>query len=275
MEAHGATSAVTTTLGIDLASKAKNTALCWIGWESGRAWVTGLLKGVDEDGVTRLDDDLLISAMSRPWRGLPAPSKIAIDAPLGWPVDFVRGVGDLAAWPVGLGGEHDRLERRATDHWIHETTGKQPLSITTDRIAYAAMRAAALIAHCERTLATQIDRTGVTGVICEAYPDPAIRRFGIWPDDAGPRESYKGDARPLRKLIITRLVQAAPWLELPAEQRRACADSDDCLDALVCALVARASERGLTLPPPDGLEHEARSEGWIHLPDPTALQNLA
>jgi hypothetical protein len=276
MEADAAAPSVTSTLGIDLASQPKNTALCWIGWEPGRAWVAGLLKGVDDDGVTPLDDELLISAMSRPWRGFPAPSKVAIDAPLGWPVDFVRGVGDLAAWPVGVGGERDRLERRATDHWIRRTTGKRPLSVTTERIAYAAMRAAGLLAHCEALLTVQIDRTGVMGLICEAYPDPAIRAFGIWPDDAGPRESYKGDARrPLRERIIVRLLKAAPWLELSAEQRQACADSDHCLDALVCALVARASERGLTLPPPDKLEHEARSEGWIHLPNHTALQNLA
>jgi Protein of unknown function (DUF429) len=276
MEADVETHSVTSTLGIDLASQPKNTALCWMGWEPGRAWVAGLLKGVDQDGVTLLDDELLISAMSHPQRGLPAPSKIAIDAPLGWPVDFVRGVGDLAAWPVDVGGKRDRLERRATDHWILQTTGKRPLSVTTDRIAYAAMRAAALLAHYEATHTAQIDRTGVAGPICEAYPDPAIRQFGIWPDDASPRESYKGKARrPLRERIIARLLQAAPWLELPAEQRQACADSDDCLDALVCALVARAGERGLTLPPPAGLEHEARLEGWIHLPHPAALQNLA
>lgn len=266
---------MTTTLGIDLASQPENTALCWIEWKLGRGRVAGLLKGVDEDGATRLDDELLISAMSRSRHGLPAPSKVAIDAPLGWPVDFVRGVADLAAWPLGLGGSRDRLERRATDHWIHQTTGKQPLSVTTDRIAYPAMRAAALLTHCKKTLAAPVDRTGITGLICEAYPDPAIRSFGLWPDDAGPRESYKRNARVLRENIVARLVQNAPWLELSAEQRQACMDSDDCLDALVCALVARACERGMTLPPSESLEHEARLEGWIHVPNHSALQNLA
>jgi hypothetical protein len=60
---------------------------------------------------------------------------------------------------------------------------------------------------------------------------------------------------------MTRLVQVAPWLELSAEQRRACADSDDCLDALVCALVARASERGLTPRHPTGssTRHDPRA----------------
>jgi hypothetical protein len=46
------------------------------------------------------------------------------------------------------------------------------------------------------------------------------------------------------------------------------ADEDDYLDALICALVARAAELGLTYEPKPGVESElAEVEGWIHLPD--------
>jgi Protein of unknown function (DUF429) len=264
---------MTVTLGIDLASQPKNTAMCWIEWEPGRASVTKLFRGTTDDNRVWLDDEFVASAMCGGSRGLPAPSKIAIDAPLGWPVDFVKGVTDLALWPVKLGDNRTRLERRATDHWVHQTTGKLPLSVTTDRIAYPAMRAAGLIAHCAARLAP-VDRTGLAGVICEAYPDPAIRRLGLWPADAGPRESYKADAPGLRERIMIQLAQSASWLEISAAHQRACIESDDCLDALMCALVARGAERGLTIPPPDGLKREAASEGWIHVPQPGALPHL-
>ncbi len=248
-------------------------AMCWITWEPrGRAMVTRLLRARTGDRQRELDDDFLLEAMLGAAPDSFAPSKVAIDSPLGWPVDFVRGVAEPAEWPVAPGGDRSRLERRATDHWVRATTGKNPLSVTTDRIAYPAMRAAGLLAH--GAFAGEIDRTGVTGVVCETYPDPAIRRFGLWPADAGPRDSYKRDARHVRTGIILQLLAAAPWLEIGDEHCRACTESDDCLDALVCALVARAVELGLTDRPPAALRDQAQLEGWIHLPQPEALSRL-
>jgi hypothetical protein len=50
--------------------------------------------------------------------------------------------------------------------------------------------------------------------------------------------------------------------------------SDDCLDALLAALIARAAVRGLTVrPAPDDLEL-AREEGWIALPLADSLARL-
>jgi hypothetical protein len=259
--------AVTATVGIDLASRPQSTAMCVVTWEPGRARVGAL--------VTDVDDDLLVAVLEGRSAEAPKPSKEAVDAPLGWPVDFVRGVSDPAAWPVPIAGDRRRLERRATDHWVHEREKKQPLSVTTDRIGYAAMRAAGLLAHLAAANGERIDRSGVSGLVCETYPDPALRRLGLWPDDAGPRASYKhGAGAPLRGQIVERLGRLAPWLELRPELAQACVASDDCLDALVCALVARAAERALTDPPPQLLEAEARVEGWIHLPQPGALNGL-
>lgn len=265
---------VTATLGVDLASQSQNTALCAIEWEPRRATVTTLLKGFAPDGVTPLHDKLLVSAMRGLWGGLPAPSKVAIDAPLGWPVDFVRGIFDLADWPVGIDNNRRRLERRATDHWVHDTAKKQPLSVTTDRIAYAAMRAAGILSHYVQISDEEIDRSGATGLVCEAYPDPSIRLLGLWPDQYGARVSYKGNASDVREAVVQRLGTQAPWLELAPEHRLACVASDDCLDALICALVARATERSLTVDPPPELAAEAAAEGWIRLPEPHCLEEL-
>lgn len=257
---------MTATLGVDLASQAKNTAVCAIDWSADEASVCALFKGTDAGG-TPLHDKLIVSAMRGLWGDLPAPSKVAIDAPLGWPVDFVRAISDLGSWPNGLDEKPRRLVRRATDYWVHEATSKLPLSVTTDRIAYAAMRASGLLAHYAATFDDAVDRSGMAGLVCETYPDPAIRRLGIWPGDVGARDSYKGQADGLRESIVRLLRERAPWLHLTSEQERACIDSDDCLDALVCALVARAAERDLTDKPPPRLRHEAEREGWIHLPN--------
>ncbi len=243
-----------------------------IAWLPHRAHVAALWRGRDSAGAA-LRDDALVAAM-RGVGELPRPSKVAIDAPLGWPVDFVRGVADPAKWPVKIDESRARLERRATDHWVHATTGKQPLSVSADRIAYPAMRAAGLLAHYVRAFNEPIDRSGLTGLICESYPDPAIRCFGIWPHSAGRRDSYKGDARDVREGILDELAARAPWLSLSDAERRACLEFDDCLDALICALTARAAERRKTIAPPAELADEARLEGWIHLPEASCLSTL-
>ena len=53
-------------------------------------------------------------------------------------------------------------------------------------------------------------------------------------------------------------------------------DSDDVLDALVCALLARAvQQEGGTLWPAPGEQTDlARTEGWIHLPMDARLGRL-
>jgi hypothetical protein len=236
-----------------------------IEWAPDHARVVALLRGWD-DGATPLHDKLIVTAMRGLWGDLPTPSKVAIDAPLGWPIDFVRATAEPASWPVGLDGDRKRLERRATDYWVHDFASKLPLSVTTDRIAYAAMRAAGVLAHYAATFDESIDRSGMTGLVCETYPDPAIRKLGLWPQDAGARDSYKGDAQALRGKIVRRLVEGAPWLQISPMHQEACIESDDCLDAVVCALVARAAERRQTVEPPAELTDEAQVEGWIHLP---------
>lgn len=265
---------VSATLGIDLASQPKNTALCAIEWDGRSATVLSVLRGRAADAVTPLHDKLLVSAIHGIWGGLPRPTKVAIDAPLGWPIDFVRGVSDPVKWPVGIDNERGRLERRATDHWVHRATGKLPLSVTTDRIGYAAMRAAGLLVHYSEISGETVDRTGEEGRVCEVYPDPAIRAFDLWPEGYPARQSYKGDASSLRAAILHNLEARAPWLALDVEQRAACTDSDDCLDALMCALIARAVEVGQTAGPPPELVQEAVAEGWIRLPTPGALDRL-
>ena len=67
------------TLGVDLASQARKTAACLIRWDGGSAHVEYLKIGLE-------DPDLLDCSGARTRR----PDKIGIDAPFGWPGDFVQ-----------------------------------------------------------------------------------------------------------------------------------------------------------------------------------------
>jgi hypothetical protein len=68
---------------------------------------------------------------------------------------------------------------------------------------------------------------------------------------------------------MLRAVEEGLGLVLPEPVRSTCADSHDHLDALLCALVARAVLVGDTRWPRTADERAAaRQEGWIHLPGP-------
>jgi hypothetical protein len=258
------------TLGIDLASQAENTAVCGLLWHADRVDVTLLERGRDAGGP--LDDDRLLALMLEPPAG---PAKIGIDAPLGWPVAFVRAVADVDAWPLSTEVDQVALVRRRADRWIHTETGKVPLSVSTDRIAYPAMRAVRLLRRLREASGAEIDRTGMTGPVCEVYPDTAVTRFGLRPAGAR-RLSYKGDAgRGVREGMLATLAERAPWLALSEHQRRDCIAFDDHFDALVAALLTRSVQLGLTHPPPAEMAADASLEGWIHLPQPDGLIALA
>ena len=70
------------TLGIDLSSQPKSTAICLLAWSVGRADVLALWRGTDPAGRP-LSDSVLIELMTGSAANLPAPVKVAIDAPLG------------------------------------------------------------------------------------------------------------------------------------------------------------------------------------------------
>lgn len=260
------------TLGIDLASQPERTALALISWSDVGAEVVTLVRG--GGNAETLHDKRLVSAM----RGLAyegeAPTKVAIDAPFGWPEPFVAAVvahqhGD--GWPDGIDNPRAKYERRSTDLHVKRETGKLPLSVSTDRIAYCAMRCAVLLADLARFVGNDgVARDG-SGLVAEVYPDPALRRWlpALWENAS--KDSYKGktDTALRRRVVLVEGLLAACGgrLSLSEADRAACIQFDDCLDAVVCALLARAAELGQTeLPISDEDRRLARLEGWIHLP---------
>jgi predicted nuclease with RNAse H fold len=224
------------TLGVDLASSPSGTAACVIRWEERTARVEHLRAGVDDDELRRLVADA---------------DKVGIDVPFGWPDAFVASVSAhhwMDAWPRF---ENADLRLRRTDEFVWRQTRRQPLSVSADRLAVPAFRAARLLSEW------QADRTGA-GRFVEVYPRAARARFELG-----------------RTRSIEELHERAPWLTLAPDHQTACEQNDDCFDALISALVARASALRLCEPIPDDLLEAARREGWIALPLVASLDQLA
>jgi predicted nuclease with RNAse H fold len=230
-------------VGIDLAAQPAGTAACRLVFGEHEARVEVLRAGLTDDDLDALRDGARV---------------VGIDSPFGWPRAFARAVGAWSAgeeWPAGA--EARDLRFRATDRDVQRRTGLWPLSVSTDRIGVCAFRCAALL-----------DRWGVwdragAGGVAEVYPAAALRWWAL------PSRGYKASdpgAPEVRAGLVAELRARCPWLVLDDEQAAACAATHDLLDALVCALLARAVDAGATTPPPAELAALAREEGWIHVP---------
>jgi predicted nuclease with RNAse H fold len=238
------------TLGIDLAAQPKNTSACLIGWDPRRATVIELR--------SNLDDEALLEMIG-------GADKVGIDAPLGWPDDFVDAIAahrDLLGWP-GRGQDQDayrfHLSFRATDRRLISEGVRRPLSVSTDLIGVVAMRAAFLLDRLA-ALGQPVDRAG-TGKLVEVYPAPAL---GTWGINAVGYKSSAGAAR--LPELLAEVERRLGRLDLDARQRALAESDHNSFDALVCSLVARSSALGLTAGPPAELANRAVREGWIHIP---------
>ena len=238
-------------LGIDLASRPRDTAACVLRFSGGEAHIQTLAKNLD-------DDDLLDLAAET--------DVIAIDAPFGWPEEFVELVtAHHAGRPCAPDWEDADVRRelrlRRTDRWVWARgfSGRPPLSVSTDLIAMPALRCTGLLGRLGVT-----DRTG--GRVVEAYPAAAL---AVWTGVSG---GYKGKSGASRRAELAAALEAeAPWLTVPPEA----VEDDDNLDAMVTALIGRAHALGRTHPVPDQYQREALREGWIAVPREDTLAGLA
>ena len=158
---------MTRTLGIDLAAQDADSAYCVIEWDAGRATP-------DVPVMPASDGQLLREMHAADW--------IGVDAPFGWPDDFVAAVSgyhDRGSWPDAVPSA--LLRHRETDRLVHavvaERTGKSlwPLSVSSDRIAVCAWRCARLLSRYAHETGTSLDRLGVPDAQDGARPAGADR----------------------------------------------------------------------------------------------------
>jgi predicted nuclease with RNAse H fold len=237
------------TVGVDLAADPKRTAVAMVEWVGRDARLIDLLTEADDDAIL----ELALQA-----------DKTGIDCPLGWSDDFVEFVNAHHTGRVPMttvdATARTPLRYRATDLFLIEQKLGRPLSVSSDLIGVCAMRAAGLLAAMSKN-GIEVDRSGVRGGVAETYPAAAIRHWGL------AQGGYKGTANATTlSAMVTTLKRRLPQLDLVAYER-ACRTSDDAFDALMCALVARATTQyRCTVPIPRGLTQRARREGWIAVP---------
>lgn len=240
------------TLGIDLASQRAKTAACAVDWIDGVATVALVELGVDDRRALDLMTDVDV---------------VGIDGPFGWPVPFVDLMrnhhGFVAGTEEWTPARRDALRFRRTDHLVRERLGRWPLSVSSDRIAIAAMRCAGLLDNLG-----VVDRSG-SGQVVEVYPAAALKSWGF---RSG---GYKGIANRANLAgLLADLLSTCPWLDVTAEARERFARSDHAFDALVAAIVARAAVIGRTQRPEGDDRALALTEGWIAVPEPGSLDAL-
>ncbi len=234
--------------GIDLAAAAAATATATVHWIGGRARLLSLRLGVDDAALL----DLVGSA-----------ARTGIDCPLGWPVAFVDFLDRQRRRAIEL-PEVDTVAGRAAILYrrtdlVCQAGGDRPLSVAADRIAHPALRAAGLLAALAGR-GVDVDRAG-RGAVVETYPAAALRQWGL------AFRAYKRPANaPARHELVGALLRAVPWLSVADDDRDLLVRSDDAVDAVVCALVARASLLGLVRRPAPQDAEIAAIEGWIAVP---------
>lgn len=246
------------TVGIDLASQDDRTAACVIDWGADGGRVTKLVP----NGVS--DTDIVHFAL--------AADKVGVDVPFGWPIAFAEAVARHsidASWPVEyLHAENKAMCYRATDRRVRDLVSLNPLSVSSDRIALPAMRAAALMSRLDER--APLDGTGR---FVEVYPAAALRRWGLtWKG----YKDQKPENRVRREGLVRNLLDATRgWLAVESGEVAALIEDDNALDAFVAALITRAATLGLVEPIPDVDRVAAGREGWIAIPLPGSLSGLA
>lgn|GEM_PF-237182 len=174
---------------------------------------------------------------------------IAMDSPLGWPMDLAPSLGSHRAGMV-IAVEANRLFRRITDDEIKRRLGKRPLDVGADRIARTAVAALKLLDEMRRDAGRAIP---LAWAPVEAEP---WRLIEVYPAATRIAHGSKGKGGSIEGL--DKLLDCSAVLDIVRE-------SVDAADACVCALAAADFRLDRAVPPLD--QETAETEGWIWAPD--------
>lgn len=236
-------------LGIDAAVDPRNTGYAIAMSDAGNWRIDAISTGTR---TTDLADQ--ITAQLHPGR----PTLLAIDAPLGWPRPLSE---SLARHRPGepLDANPATAFARQTDRFVREKTGLKALDVGADRIARTAAAALALIERLRATTGQPLPllaspESAAAGGLIDVYPAATLKQRGL------PFRQYKKpEANPLRHQIAEAI---EPEIDL-GQARKACIDSDHCLDAVLCVLTGIDFLEGRCHIPTGPYWQQ---EGWIWFP---------
>lgn len=181
---------------------------------------------------------------------------LAIDAPLGWPLQLA---GSLSSHQAGatINTSPNDMFRRETDRFIQREIGKTPLDVGADRIARTAHAALGILGEIRILTGAAIPlawgHDSVSGVAAiEVYPAATLVVHGFR------STGYKKPPQVGERIEI--LSQLEGVMELPADTAQM-KNNADVLDAVVCLLAAKDFLDGRAMEPVD-LDLAVR-EGWI------------
>ena len=249
----------TLTYGVDLSTNPRKTGLVAIRWGGGTpGLVTEARVGATRDelieGIARSDEEKAV------W---------AVDVPFGWPDGFSEfltrhrnGPTALAPGEGSPGTPWTGIAFRETDRAARKDGAG--INVSFDKLGATAAAWSVVEYGLQQLTRIDLDRSGLTGRVVETWPTAAWRN---WDFDSRPASKAAWEAT-RERLVGERVIYVG-------EHEQALSGSEHIRDALACALVARARALGLTLGPSSNVVDRARREGWIHLPRPRTLGELA
>ena len=234
-------------LGIDCASQLKNTGFSIGIYKKGQLIIKDALVG---SKFFSLEDVVL------KWFNPYEINLIAIDAPLGWPMDMALNLNNHFAGQL-LDIEANQMFRRETDRFVKRKTNKQPLDVGADKIARAALAGLKLIGDISSIIKEPIplawEPLEIQPVsVIEVYPSLTLFMHAII------SKGYKKKENQLeREEIISQLEH---HIDLQKNKDIMLFDVN-VLDSVVCLLSALDFING-NVELPENYEL-AKKEGWI------------
>lgn len=248
-------------VGVDWATESKKRAAVELAPQSG---VLSLVKVAqpfsDADAGSTLKDQGLIV--------------VAVDTPFGWPKDFSSFV---STWSASTGGPPPptslSFSLRTTDLVVKQETGKQPLSVSADRIGLCA-RSWVNVVTAEK-VANRIDvgqRPTPERPVIEVYPGASLKVFAKHSNSTVDEVEFK-KKRASREVALKGLLSMFGVRDQQhlAKQLIGVGEEDsDAADAFLAALTALAylgKLPGWSVRRPSDTElTSAQTEGWIFFP---------
>ena len=250
--ASGRAYVITRIIGIDCATAPAMVGIACLDWGTNRAL------DIAVPMRSRIPHEIIFELLEAGHRTL-----LALDAPLGWPTELKRALTSHSAGePIDI--PSNLLFRRATDRFVKERLGKQPLDVGADRIARTAHAALGLLGGVSVDpigLAWSPDFDARVAAI-EVYPAGTLVAHGL------PSARYKRpDQRAVRATIVAELRRRIPM----PDHDEVMLTSADALDAAICVLAGVDFLEGRVFPPRD--VDVARREGWIWVADPARVRD--